>query len=57
MMQADLFLLLKYEDYIGLEQLSAEFLRLNIPKASDILNAAAGPGILSAYVSRPPVLL
>lgn len=40
----------KYEDYIGLEKLSSEFLRLSLPKASDILNAAAGPGILSAYV-------
>ena len=47
-----LLLLRKYEDYIGLENLSKEFLRLNLPKASDILNAAAGPGILSAFVSR-----
>ena len=43
---------MQYEDYIGLEQLSSEFLRLNVPKASDILNAAAGPGILSAFVSQ-----
>lgn len=38
----------KYEDYIGLEILCKEFLRLKLPKASEILNPAAGPGLLSA---------
>jgi len=45
-----ILLLFKYEDYIGLENLSSAFLKLDLPRASDILNAASGPGILSASV-------
>eukprot|EP00095_Tigriopus_kingsejongensis_P005392 maker-scaffold770_size100439-snap-gene-0.31 protein:Tk05392 transcript:maker-scaffold770_size100439-snap-gene-0.31-mRNA-1 annotation:"hypothetical protein DAPPUDRAFT_302022" len=38
----------QYENYIGLEKLISEFLRLKIPKASEILEPAPGPGLLAA---------
>ncbi|TRY68492.1 hypothetical protein TCAL_11274, partial [Tigriopus californicus] len=37
-----------YENYIGVEHVANQFLRLNLPKASEILDPSPGPGLLSA---------
>lgn len=39
-----------FEDYIGLDRVIEEFVSLGLPKASEVLNANCGPGIISAYL-------